>query len=72
MIIHLLLENMICANGTISALFVEDNVMPNLVSQKMRLYDIICFFEEYRYAVPTLDSAIGRAQSPFARAQNPS
>lgn len=51
---------------------VEDNVMPNLVSQKMRLYDIICFFEEYRYAVPTLDSAIGRAQSPFARAQNPS
>ena len=52
MIIHLLMENTICANGTISALFVEDNAMPNLVSQKTRLYDIICFFEEYWYAVP--------------------
>ena len=41
LIIHLLVENTSYANGTIVALFVENNVMPYLESKEPGFYDII-------------------------------
>ena len=57
-IVHLLVKNTIHPDGAIHALFVKDNVMPHLVTQKAGLDDVICFFKEDRNTVQTLDSGI--------------
>ena len=58
LIVHSLVENTIYANGAILTFFVKDDMMPDLVSQKTVLDDVICFFEEYRYVVQTLDGGV--------------
>ena len=58
LIVHLLVENTIYAYGTILTFFVKDDVMPDLVTKKTRLDDVICFFEEGRNSVQALDSGV--------------
>lgn len=58
LIVHLLVKNTVYAYGAILDLFVEDDVVPNLVTQKTGIDDVICFFEKYRYAVQSLDGCI--------------
>ena len=56
--IHLLVENTIYENGTIVALFVENNVMPYLETKEPRFDDIIPLFKENRQIIQSLNSAI--------------
>ena len=58
LIVHLLMENSVYANRAAFSLFIKDYVIPDLVSQKAGLDDVICFFEEDRNTVQTLDSGI--------------
>lgn len=58
LIVHLLVENTVYAYGAILTFLIENDVMPDLVTKKTWLDDVICLFEKGRNTVQTLDSGI--------------
>jgi hypothetical protein len=58
LIVHLLVEDTIHADGTILVLFIENNMMPNLETKEPGLYDIIFLFKENRQIVQPLYSGV--------------
>ena len=57
-IVHSFVKNTIYANGTIVALFVENNVMSYLQTKEPRFDDIISLLKENRQIIQSLNSAI--------------
>jgi hypothetical protein len=58
LIVHLLVDNTIYANGTILVLFIENNMTPDLETKEPGLDDIIIYFKESRQTVQPLNSGI--------------
>ena len=52
LIVHSFVKNTIYANGTIVALFVENNVMSYLQTKEPRFDDIISLLKENRQIMP--------------------